>query len=275
MFKDLLVNLSIGAKTDTAAAFAVDVAAAFEAHATGVAFAYEPVIPATVMGGVPTDFIEAQIAESERAANKAKEHFDRLAQLASIVSDSHMFTASLGGAADQFSRMARRFSLAVVMQAQEEGLAADGLIAEAAMFGSGGPVIVVPYIHKAGLKTDTIMVCWDGGRASARAINDSLPLLARARQVEVVIVAGEEGKRDTVPGADMGQHLARYGLKVEVKRIVADGDIPNTLLSHAADISADMIVMGGYGHSRLREFILGGVTRTMLESMTVPCLISH
>jgi nucleotide-binding universal stress UspA family protein len=93
--------------------------------------------------------------------------------------------------------------------------------------------------------------------------------------VEVVIVAGEEGKRDEVPGADMGRHLARHNLKVDVKRIVAEGNVQETLLSYAADSQADMIVMGGYGHSRLREFILGGVTRSMLASMTVPRFISH
>jgi nucleotide-binding universal stress UspA family protein len=102
-----------------------------------------------------------------------------------------------------------------------------------------------------------------------------MPFLARAKAVDVVMVTGEEGKRDVLPGADMGHHLARHGLKVDVKRIVAEGGVHDTLLSHAADISADFIVMGAYGHSRLREFILGGVTRGMLQSMTVPCFMSH
>jgi nucleotide-binding universal stress UspA family protein len=91
-----------------------------------------------------------------------------------------------------------------------------------------------------------------------------------------VIVASERPKSDEIPGADIGQHLARYNLNVEVKRIVTtETDVANTLLSHAADTSADFIVMGGYGHSRLREFILGGVTRGILASMTVPALMSH
>jgi len=90
------------------------------------------------------------------------------------------------------------------------------------------------------------------------------------------MVTSERPKSDEIAGADIGQHLARHGLKVEVKRIVAtDGDTGNTILSHAADTSADLIVMGGYGHSRLRQFVLGGVTRTMLSSMTVPVLMSH
>jgi nucleotide-binding universal stress UspA family protein len=120
------------------------------------------------------------------------------------------------------------------------------------------------------------MVCWDGSRAAARAIADAMPLLEKARQVEIVIVANEPGKNDEVPGADLGQHLARHGLKVEVKRLTApDLDVANALLSYAADSDATFLVMGGYGHSRLREFILGGVTRGIFSSLTVPALLSH
>jgi nucleotide-binding universal stress UspA family protein len=137
-------------------------------------------------------------------------------------------------------------------------------------------VIFVPYIQKEGLKLDRVMVCWDGSRAATRAIADSLPFLQKAKQVEIVMVANKAGKDDEIPGVDLGQHLARHGLKVDVKRITSpDIDIPSTILSYAADSSADMIVMGGYGHSRLREFILGGVTRGILETMTVPALMSH
>ena len=93
---------------------------------------------------------------------------------------------------------------------------------------------------------------------------------------DVVIVASERGKQDEIEGADIGQHLARHGLNVEVKRIVATGtSVADTLLSHAADTGADFMVMGGYGHSRLREFVLGGATRGILSSMTIPVLMSH
>ena len=100
--------------------------------------------------------------------------------------------------------------------------------------------------------------------------------MRKAKQVEIVIVANGRSKSDEVPGADLGQHLARHGLKVDVKRITSpDIDVASTILSYAADSSTDLIVMGGYGHSRLREFVLGGVTRGILESMTVPVLMSH
>jgi nucleotide-binding universal stress UspA family protein len=103
-----------------------------------------------------------------------------------------------------------------------------------------------------------------------------MPLLAKAGRVEVMIVTNERGKQDEIDGADIGAHLARHGLKVEVRRTtLGDIDVADVLLSHAADAGSDFIVMGGYGHSRLREFVLGGVTRSIFRSMTAPVLMSH
>jgi nucleotide-binding universal stress UspA family protein len=275
MFKDLLVSLSVNGKGDAAIDYAIALAEAFKAHATAVAFAYEPVIAMSVMGGMPSTYLDSQRQENEAAAATARAAYDKAAARAGISADSHVISTGVAGAADQFGRMARRFDLSIVRQAQEESGGAEDLLVESALFQSGRPVIVVPYIQKAGLATDRIMVCWDAGRTAARALNDAMPLLARAKTVDVVMVTGEDGKHDEVPGVDIGQHLARHGLNVEVKRIVAEGDVQGTLLSYAADSSADMLVMGGYGHSRLREFILGGVTRKMLAAMTVPCFMSH
>jgi len=177
---------------------------------------------------------------------------------------------------DLFGRIARRFDLSVIGQTEPDRPAPEELIIEGALFGSGRPVIVVPYIQKQGLKLDRVLACWDGGRAATRAIADSLPFLQRAKTVEVLIVASGRTKSEELPGADIAQHLARHGLTIEVKRIVAaDIDVPNAILSYAADSSADFLVMGGYGHSRLREFVLGGATRGILTSMTLPTLMAH
>jgi len=187
-----------------------------------------------------------------------------------------MLRASFAGAGDRFGAIARRFDLAVVDQANPEGSTIEGVIIKGALFDSGRPLIIVPYIHRAPLKLDGVMICWDGSRPAARAIADSMLLLERADRIEVVIVANERGKQDQVEGADIGQHLARHGLNVDVQRVSHDKiDIADALLSHAADSNTDLIVMGGYGHSRLREFVLGGVTQSMLRSMTAPVLMSH
>jgi nucleotide-binding universal stress UspA family protein len=275
MIKDLVVNLGLGAH-DPAGNYATSLAAMFAAHVVGVAFSYEPIIPGTVMGGIPPEFIESQRAESDKRARDAIGRFEQTAKRAGVSFETRIISASISGAADQLGRLGRRFDMVVVGQPERERSVPDEVIDEGVLFESGRPVIFVPFIQKNGVKLDRAMVCWDGSRAAARAIADGLPLLRKAKQVEVVMVANGRSKKDEVPGADLGQHLARHGLQVEVKRITSpDIDVASTILSYAADISADFLVMGGYGHSRLREFVLGGVTRGLLESMTVPVLMSH
>ena len=275
MIKDIVVNLGLG-EHDHAGDFAISVADTFQAHVLGVAFAYEPIIPGTVMGGIPPEFIEAQRAESDKRARAATSRFEQAAKRAGISFESLIISTSISGAADKLGRMGRRFDLVVVGQPEREKSVPEEVVDEGALFDSGRPVIFVPFIQTGGLKLDRVMVCWDGSRAATRAIADALPFLRKAKQVEIVMVANGRSKSDEIPGSDLGQHLARHGLKVEVKRITSpDIDVASTILSYAADSSADMIVMGGYGHSRLREFVLGGVTRGILETMTVPALMSH
>ena len=275
MIKDIVVNLGLGAR-DPAGDYAISVAEAFEAHVLGVAVSYEPVIPGTVFGGIPPEIIEGQRRESESKARAAVSRFDQAAKRAGLSSENRILSTTISGAADQLCRIGRRFDLVVVGQPERDKSTPDQIIDEGVLFESGRPVIFVPFIHKGGMTLDRIMICWDGSRAAARAVADALPFLKKARQVEIVIVSDKPSRKNEIPGADLGQHLARHSLEVEIKHIVSpDIDVPSTILSHAADSSGDMFVMGGYGHSRLREFVLGGVTRAMLESMTMPVLMSH
>jgi nucleotide-binding universal stress UspA family protein len=225
---------------------------------------------------MPPEVIETQQADNEAAAKAAIDRFAEAARRAGLSAEPVALTASLAGAGDQFGRLARRFDLAIVGQSEPETSSVEDIIAENTLFASGRPLILVPYIQKAPLKLDNVMVCWDGSRQAARAIGDAMPLLAKAGRVEIVIVTNERGKQDEIEGADIGEHLARHNLKVEVNRITGGGiDVADVLLSHAADSGADFMVMGGYGHSRLREFVLGGVTHSIFRSMTVPVLMAH
>jgi len=275
MLKDVIVNLSGRAPRDFAAEYAISIAATFGAHIIGISFVYEPVIPDGTLGGVPVDLIELQRAENSKAANEAISRFDAAAKKVGISGETRILDATFGGAATRLAQIARRFDLAVVGQAQREGGASDELIIEGALFESGRPLVVVPYIQKRGLTLERVLACWDGSRTAARAIGDARPFLERAKAVDIVIVA-EERKSEEMTGANMSAHLARHGVPASIKRM-AKGDIgiEDVLLSYAADSGADLMVMGGYGHSRLREFILGGVTRGILDSMTVPVLMSH
>ena len=275
MLKDVVVNLSGRAPLDFAADYATSIAATFGAHVTGIAFLYEPVIPDGTLGGVPVDLIELQREENSKIARDAISRFEAGVKKAGVASETRQLDATFGGAATRFAQVARRFDISVVAQAQREQGATDELIIEGALFESGRPVIVVPYIQKSGLTLERVLACWDGGRTAARAIADAMPFLERAKAVDLVIVA-EERKNDEITGVRMSEHLPRHGVAVSVKRI-AKGDlaVQDVILSYAADSGADFMVMGGYGHSRLREFILGGVTRGILNSMTVPVLMSH
>jgi nucleotide-binding universal stress UspA family protein len=276
MIKDIMLHLSSDTKHEAAANYAVSVAEAFRAHLAALIFAYDPVLPVTLGGGLPVDFIDEQRALAQEAANSALTKLGQVAERAGVAVESQLVTTSVAEAADLFGRLARRFDLSIVGQVNPDATEPQDLIIEAALFQSGRPVVLVPYIQRAGLTLDRVLVCWDAGRAAARAIADAMPFLQRAKAVEVITVATEPLKSEDLPGADIARHLARHDLKVEFKKIVSGGtDVANTILSYAADVSADFIVMGGYGHSRLREFILGGATRGLLSSMTVPTLMSH
>jgi nucleotide-binding universal stress UspA family protein len=279
MIKDIVANLSVREGGRSTADYAVSIASALETHIAGIAFVYDPNVPMSELGYNPggiMDVTDALRRDNEIAAKAAIDQFAAATTRAGVSAEPRMLSTSLANAGDQFSRIARRFDLAIVGQAKPEGNAIEAIISENTLFESGRPVIVVPYIHKAPFKLDRVMVCWDGSRPAVRAIADAMPLLERAGNIKVVIITNERGKQDEIEGADMGQHLARHGLKVEVNRITRDNlDVANVLLSHSSDSDADFIVMGGYGHSRLREFVLGGVTRTILHSMTVPTLMSH
>jgi len=276
MITDIVANLSVRDTRNPAGDYAVSLASLLEAHITGIAIAFDPAIPLSGMGYVPVDVIEAQRRENEAAAQAAIDRFEAATQRACVSSEPLMLSASLASAGKEFGRIARSFDLAIVDQANPDGSAVEAVIPVSTMFESGRPVIIVPYIQRGPLKLDRAMVCWDGSRAAARAVADAMPLLERTAHVEVVIVSNEPGKQGDLEGADIGQNLARHGIKVEVNRIMrGELDVADALLSQSADSGADYIVMGGYGHSRLREFVLGGVTRKILQSMPVPAFMSH
>ncbi|HEY3640083.1 MAG TPA: universal stress protein [Xanthobacteraceae bacterium] len=276
MVKDIVVNLTGAAPQEFAADYAISLAQLFEAHIAGVGFIYEPVIPGTVLGGIPTDLIEAQREENTKAARAATDRFEAAARRAGLSAEVRILDASVAGAADLFGRIARRFDLAVAGQARPKEGATEELLIEGALFESGRPVVVVPYVQTQAVTLERVLVCWDGSRPATRAIADALPFLQRAKAIDIVAVSGERGKGSELVGTNMARHLARHGLKVELKRVSAGNvDVPSAIRSHAAETGADFMVMGGYGHSRLREFILGGVTRTVLATSTIPVLMSH
>jgi nucleotide-binding universal stress UspA family protein len=174
---------------------------------------------------------------------------------------------------------ARYVDLALVGQSNPDD---DGPMplpaAEDLLLDSGRPVLVVPYAGRFADIGRRVLIGWNASREAARAVNDALPLLADAAAVTVLAVnpAVRATDHGEVPGADIGVHLARHGVKVAVETAhVSEIAASDVLLNRAADLGADLIVTGGYGRSRLRELVLGGVTRDLLRRMTVPVLMSH
>lgn len=143
---------------------------------------------------------------------------------------------------------------------------------------SGRPVLVLPFAGEFTAMPSRPMIAWNASREAAHAVTEALPLLQRAKEVQIAVFnarAGRGGHGD-IPGADLATFLARHGVTSTVSASgVSDLDTGNQILSRAADFQSDLIVMGGYGHSRAYEFVVGGSTRTLLETMTVPVLLSH
>jgi nucleotide-binding universal stress UspA family protein len=271
--KDVLVVLEAGERGDSVAAYAASFAEQMGAHLTATGLALELVPPASFMGDYPYDLM-AQATEQARAAVGAA--YKKLADAlpTSVQSELVTIQALPGQAREQFGRLARHFDISIVAQAQPEATD-DELMAEAALFRSGRPVLLVPHIHKGPAKFGKALVAWDGGLTAARAIGDALPVLKRAGRVEVVSVASNRLPPEELPGFNITRHLVRHGINAEVRKLPDGEDIGSIILSYAADCGADFLVMGGYGHSRWREFMLGGATRSILQSMTVPVLMSH
>jgi nucleotide-binding universal stress UspA family protein len=274
-FKDLLLLTRQG--TEAGNRYALWLADLCGARLTVASPVVSPVLPPMVSSEMPGDILSRVQEEIENAARSALDAFLESAKQTDVNVETLTLEVLSGDLGREVSRLAQYFDATVLEQPNPEGPDTSNVI-EAVLFGSGRPVLIVPYIilHVPS-QLRTVLVAWNEGRLAARAIADALPLLQMADRVEVVTVSGTNPGGSRHASADMmAQHLAQHGIKADMKALAkGDVDIGSTLVSYAADVSADLIVMGAYGHSRLREIVLGGTTRTILYSMTVPVLMAH
>ncbi|MGH8680981.1 MAG: universal stress protein [Burkholderiales bacterium] len=276
-YKTILVHVDGGARAPVRIGVACQLARRFDAHLIGLHALTVVKLPGyarvAIEGGAQLEEYQAKAAAE--AARQAKQGFERGANAAGLT--KFEWRESRIDAAEVVPVHARYADVVVIGQpnaADASGVEPD--FAERLLLSAGRPIVLVPY---AGNFTDVgrrALVAWNASREAARAVTDSIPLLREAQGVHVVAFNPDAAAHGDVPGADIGLYLARHGIKLDVSQQTAkDVDVGNQLLSRAADLDADLIVMGGYGHSRLKELVLGGVTRTILESMTVPVLMSH
>jgi len=269
--KDLL--LVIGKDTEVGERYALELARLSGAALTATSSGAVPSLPAFIRSELPSDLLDHMREDVETTARATLEAFTDRAKQAGVTVEMVMLDLSTRDAGTEISRLARYFDATVLQQPDPVGTEPADLI-EAVLFGSGRPVLIVPF-HHGPSQFETVLIAWDEGRPAARAVADALPLLAMAERVEVVTV-GSHGRDLNGHDSHLVRHLARHGIEAHLTSLVADrGSVASTLLAHAGEVQADLIVMGGYGHSRLREIVLGGTTRTILHSMTVPVLMAH
>jgi len=277
MLKNLLVHIPSERLIRPVVDGTVSLAVARAAHLDAVSVGYETAsVGLAVDGGTAVAAVfEIQRERALARANAALAVLETEARNAGITFGLQALTDLPFEAAATVSASARLYDLTIVLQPEPDRGTFDNTMPQEILFQSGGPVLFIPYTHKGPFEPRRIGIAWDGSRLAARAVRDAAPFLARAQAISIISV-NEAPAPAEASAAALTTHLARRGLAARTERMTADHvDIQPTILSIAADAGLDLIVMGGYGHSRLQERILGGVTRDMLQSMTVPTLMSH
>lgn len=276
-FKDLLVILDTSRSCEVRLEVATALASRFGAHLTGLYTSPPPQVPAMIESQLTPELVEAQMRTLNEATDRVQALFQRRGEGSGFTTEWRVREGEAGEVATLHARYA---DVTIVGQEDPEsdGLGSAADIPERVVMGAGRPVLVVPYAGAFKTVGQRVLVAWNASREATRAVNDALPLLEGASKVTVLAMnprGGLHGHGD-VPGADLALHLARHGVRAEASSLKSgDVDVGAMLLSQAADLGADLIVMGAYGHSRLREVVLGGATREIFRSMTVPVLMSH
>lgn len=205
--------------------------------------------------------------------DKARKVFDEAVKAAGLNGGNGWLVAS-GRPLVPLSQRSRYADLTVVCQSRPEDQGAGDSLVDDLIMASGRPILVAPYIGAPAEIGRKVFIAWNGAREAARAVSNAMPLLGTADSIEVFAV--EPRGIGDLPGADIAEHLARHGPKTNVAKTEGlDIEVGDVLLNRAADSAADLMVMGAYGLSRMRELVLGGATRHILEHMTVPVLLSH
>ncbi|MDR5777495.1 MULTISPECIES: universal stress protein [unclassified Caballeronia] len=277
-YKTVLVHLDTSVRAHPRLETALQLARRFDAHIVGLFAIFEPDPRAfEVMAGT-AGYYEQHAAMRRERRGAIERLFHAELKRAGVPGE---WIETTEPANVVVPRLARCADLVVVSQddpGDAEAYVGDHF-PETLILSSGRPVLLLPYTGFFAEPSRRSMVAWNGSREAARAVHDAMPLLKTAERVSIVSIdtdrGGAHGER--IPGADIAKSLARHGVKAEISPSVGatDASAGELLLSRAADLNADLVVMGGYGHARWQELVLGGVTRTLLASMTVPVLMSH
>jgi nucleotide-binding universal stress UspA family protein len=232
-----------------------------------------------IAGAFPLDFpslMEESVHGSEQNAGRLAETLTRIALEFNVPLDLRRTLTVLYAPAQQLVDLARLHDLTVLPIPETDSFDRNHL--QAVIFDSGRPTLLLPSGagHKQLLTLNTVVVAWDFSREAARAVADALPILKLAKQVHILTVLGEKHIQTTARIGDLQKYLEAHAVRaVFEEAVLKDRKIGDCLASHVSEADADLLVMGAYGHSRFREFALGGATRAMIENAPVPLFLSH
>jgi nucleotide-binding universal stress UspA family protein len=280
-FKDVLVALTTYPEPTPVSAVddAVDLAAALGAKVSAIACEVKISVPGNLLGNYLLDIPAMVATEMKKSATNAQQllaSFQETAEKRGVFQErisEHCLTSEVP---EIFIEYARLRDLTIVPV--PEGDYVDQWYAESIIFGSGRPTVLLPHTRKqtGSFALDTVIVAWDFSRPATRAVADAMPILEKAKRVCVLTVTKEKAIDTRRSGAELAKHLSRHGVAVVLDEVDAKGrGIGDVLEAHVTYRNANLLVMGAYGHSRIREFILGGATKRMLARPPVPTLLSH
>ncbi|MBC8240857.1 MAG: universal stress protein [Alphaproteobacteria bacterium] len=270
-FKDIIVHQGEDVHAGRRLAVGLAMAKQFDARLTGIYVLSYPNIPGFVQTELPSEIIEQRYNDIRAAGEARRADFDAATARENV---SGEFRVMEGEMADTMALCGRYSDVLVVGQPDPDNPSSTDSLAEDLLLAAGRPILVVPYVGDLSHVGRHVMGAWSGTREATRAVHDALPVLQAAEEVVVFSVNPEDS--DHIAGADISTHLARHGVNAITRHIVApDMRVGDSILSAISDNSIDLLVMGGYGHSRLRELAFGGATRAIMRSMTCPVMMSH
>jgi nucleotide-binding universal stress UspA family protein len=280
-FKDVLVALTTYPEPTPVSAVddAVDVAAALGAKISAIACEVKIRAPGSPLGNYLLDIPAMVATEVKKSATNAQQlltAFQAAAEKRGAFQERISEQCLTSEVPDVFIEYARLRDLTIVPV--PEGDYIDQWYAESIIFGSGRPTVVLPYTRKrtGSFALETVIVAWDFSRPATRAVADAMPILEKAKRVCVLTVTNEKSIDTRRSGAELAKHLARHSVEVVLDEVDAKGrSIGDVFEAHLTYRNANLLVMGAYGHSRIREFILGGATKSMLTRPRLPIFLSH
>ncbi len=279
-YKDLMVHLDSSDLCAERVSAAIALALREGARLTGVAMELESTISTYIGIDFPSSLTEAQKDIVKKSAASALEKFETAAREAGIEYEMRTLRCQATKAASRLAFFARHADMTFIGQPNPDsaGRAFQESLLEAVLHRSGRPVYVVPYIGRFEAKIRRAVIAWDGSKKAVRAVNDAIPMLAAREQVDVLVVNPKTRSDDFggQQGENLVDHLSRHGIKASVvERTHPEVSVDTVILNYISDVGADLLVMGAFGHSRLREKTFGGVTNSILNQMTVPVVMSE